>query len=59
MACDAAHSLFAYLNRQTPGLWFDVRTAQAQVPPACAPASTLYHLVGAITLLRRVIGVEP
>jgi mannose/cellobiose epimerase-like protein (N-acyl-D-glucosamine 2-epimerase family) len=59
MACDAADSLFAYLNQQTPGLWFDVRTAQGQVTPASAPASTLYHLVGAIATLRQVIGTDP
>jgi len=56
-ACDAAESLFAYFNRETSGLWFDIRMADGSVPPARAPASTLYHLVGAIMALQRTLGV--
>jgi mannose-6-phosphate isomerase len=56
-ACDAAESLFTYFNPQTSGLWFDTRLADGSVPPAGAPASTLYHLVAAIMALRRTLRV--
>ncbi|MDP9083163.1 MAG: AGE family epimerase/isomerase [Pseudomonadota bacterium] len=58
-ACSAAQGVFAYVNWQTPGLWFDVRTADGCIPPSSAPASTLYHLVGAIEALQRTVHAMP
>ncbi|NNM60668.1 MAG: AGE family epimerase/isomerase [Steroidobacteraceae bacterium] len=47
-AADAAESLVPYLATPIPGLWFDFRTPAGAYPPTPAPASSLYHLVGAI-----------
>ena len=53
-AQDAASSLCAYLQTRIPGLWFDVRTPRGELRGAAAPASTLYHVVGAILTLDEV-----
>jgi mannose/cellobiose epimerase-like protein (N-acyl-D-glucosamine 2-epimerase family) len=47
----AAQSLRAFLATRTPGLWFDVRTSMGVFEGDVVPASTLYHLVGAIMAL--------
>jgi mannose-6-phosphate isomerase len=51
MAAAAAASLLPYLNTPVPGLWFDVRLPNGELVDAHAPASTFYHLVGAIVAL--------
>jgi len=51
MAEAAAGSLFGYLNTTVPGLWLDVQLPGGELPESTVPASTLYHLVGAITAL--------
>ncbi len=56
-AAAAASSLLPYLETPVPGLWFDVRLPSGTLLHAPAPASTLYHLVGAIDALVR--GPEP
>jgi mannose-6-phosphate isomerase len=51
MAKAAATSLFLYLNAPVPGLWLDERSVRGEFPASPAPASTFYHLVGAIAAL--------
>jgi mannose-6-phosphate isomerase len=51
MAKAAATSLFAYLNAPVPGLWLDERSSRDEYPASPAPASTFYHLVGAIAAM--------
>jgi mannose/cellobiose epimerase-like protein (N-acyl-D-glucosamine 2-epimerase family) len=41
------------LNASVPGLWLDVRLPGGQFLKSTAPASTFYHLVGAIAALNR------
>jgi mannose/cellobiose epimerase-like protein (N-acyl-D-glucosamine 2-epimerase family) len=50
MAEAAAGSLFGYLNTSVPGLWLDVHLP-GETLESTAPASTFYHLVGAIVAL--------
>ncbi len=47
----AAQSLFPYLNTTLPGLWFDVRLPNGEFADSPSPASSFYHLVGAIAAL--------
>lgn len=51
MAADAALSLLPYLQTPVAGLWFDVRLPTGEFVDSPAPASTFYHLVGAIVAL--------
>ncbi len=51
MAVAAAASLFPYLRTPVRGLWLDVQLPSGQLVDADAPASTFYHLVGAIVAL--------
>ena len=51
MAVSAATALLTYLNTPTPGLWRDVRLPNGDFIDSPAPASTFYHLVGAIEAL--------
>lgn len=51
MAEAAAMSLLPYLQTSVPGLWFDVQRPDGTLRNSPAPASTLYHLVGAIAAL--------
>jgi len=53
MAEAAAASLIPYLNTPLPGLWLDMRLPSGELVDAAAPASTFYHLVGAIAALNR------
>lgn len=55
-AAEAAEGLARYLDTPLPGLWFDYRTPAGAYPPTAAPASSLYHLVGAIRELDTVVG---
>lgn len=51
MAASAAASFLPYLNTPVPGLWFDVQLPTGELVDSPAPASTFYHLVGAIVAL--------
>jgi mannose-6-phosphate isomerase len=51
MAHAAASSFFQYLRTAVPGLWLDIRRPDGQMVDSPAPASTFYHLVGAIAAL--------
>jgi len=51
MAHAAAASFFPYLKTPVPGLWFDLRRPDGTFIDSPAPASTFYHLVGAIVAL--------
>jgi mannose/cellobiose epimerase-like protein (N-acyl-D-glucosamine 2-epimerase family) len=51
MALAAATSLFPYLDTRVPGLWLDVQLPTGKLLDAPAPASSFYHLVGAIVAL--------
>jgi mannose/cellobiose epimerase-like protein (N-acyl-D-glucosamine 2-epimerase family) len=50
-AAQAAASLFPYLDTPVTGLWFDVQLPSGVLVDQPAPASTFYHLVGAIAAL--------
>ena len=51
MAAAAARSFLPYLKTPVPGLWFDVQLPNGDLVDSPAPASTLYHVVGAIAVL--------
>jgi mannose-6-phosphate isomerase len=51
MAAVAAATLLPYLDTPVPGLWFDVQLPSGELVDSPAPASTFYHLVGAIAAL--------
>jgi mannose/cellobiose epimerase-like protein (N-acyl-D-glucosamine 2-epimerase family) len=52
-AAEAAAASFApYLATRIPGLWFDVRLPNGKLVDSPAPASTFYHLVGAVMALK-------
>jgi mannose-6-phosphate isomerase len=51
MAAAAAATLLPYLDTPVPGLWFDVQLPSGELVDSPAPASTFYHLVGAIAAL--------
>jgi mannose-6-phosphate isomerase len=55
MAHAAATSLFPYLQTAVPGLWFDVQRPDGSFIESPAPASTFYHLVGAIVALNTAL----
>jgi mannose-6-phosphate isomerase len=48
----AAESFAPYLATRLPGLWFDVRLPDGTLVDSPAPASTFYHLVGALMALQ-------
>jgi mannose/cellobiose epimerase-like protein (N-acyl-D-glucosamine 2-epimerase family) len=48
IAADAAAGLARYLETDLPGLWLDERLASGRFRATPAPASSFYHLVGAI-----------
>jgi mannose-6-phosphate isomerase len=47
----AAMSLLPYLNTRVAGLWFDRKKPDGAFADSPAPASTFYHLVGALAAL--------
>jgi mannose-6-phosphate isomerase len=47
----AAASLLPYLATPVAGLWFDLQLPTGQLVESPAPASTFYHLVGALAVL--------
>jgi len=51
MAHAAAASFVPYLRTSVPGLWFDLQRPDGTFIDSPAPASTFYHLVGAIVAL--------
>ena len=55
MAAAAAASLFPYLDTPVPGLWWDVQLPNGELIDAPSPASTFYHLVGAIVVLQQTL----
>jgi len=56
MAHAAALSFLPYLATPVEGLWFDVRRPDGALIGASAPASTFYHVVGAIAALSAALG---
>jgi mannose/cellobiose epimerase-like protein (N-acyl-D-glucosamine 2-epimerase family) len=55
IAAAAAASLLPYLNTPVPGLWFDVRLPDGRFVDSPSPASTFYHLVGAVLVLQNAL----
>jgi mannose-6-phosphate isomerase len=55
MAEAAAMSWIPYLNTPLPGLWLDVRLPNGELLDGPAPASTFYHLAGAIVALNHAL----
>ena len=55
MAAAAASSLIPYLDTPVAGLWLDVRLPSGKLVDSPAPASTFYHLVGAIVALDKTL----
>jgi mannose-1-phosphate guanylyltransferase/mannose-6-phosphate isomerase len=53
-ACEAAQSLWSYLEVPKAGLWRDKMQEDGQFVIEPAPASSLYHIVAAIDALGRV-----
>jgi mannose/cellobiose epimerase-like protein (N-acyl-D-glucosamine 2-epimerase family) len=58
IALGATRALGRYLDVPTPGLWRDCMTAKGAMVAESAPASSLYHIVGAILELDRLVGEE-
>jgi mannose/cellobiose epimerase-like protein (N-acyl-D-glucosamine 2-epimerase family) len=50
-AADAATGLARYLDTDVPGLWLDERLGNGRFKATPAPASSFYHVVGAIAAL--------
>ncbi|MDP8985129.1 MAG: AGE family epimerase/isomerase [Pseudomonadota bacterium] len=59
MAAAATDSLFPYLDTPVAGLWLDVQLPNGKLVDAPAPASTFYHLVGAIVALDTTLDASP
>jgi mannose-6-phosphate isomerase len=53
MAAAAAATLLPYLKTPVAGLWLDVQLPSGELVDSPAPASTFYHLVGAIVALHK------
>ena len=51
IAGEACARVFRYLDTDTAGLWFDVHRSGGCMDDTLVPASTLYHLVGAVRTL--------
>jgi len=58
MAAAAAASLFPYLATPVAGLWLDVQLPTGELVDSPAPASSFYHLVGAIVALDRTLAAS-
>lgn len=52
----AIEGLEAYLQTAVPGLWYDRLAAHGRFIEEPAPASSLYHIVGAVQALTRAAG---
>lgn len=55
MATSAAASLLPYIDTEVRGLWLDVQLPSGELVDAPSPASTFYHLVGAILVLKNAL----
>jgi mannose-6-phosphate isomerase len=55
IAVSAAASLLPYLDTPVPGLWLDIQLPGGEILDAPSPASTFYHLVGAIVVLQKFL----
>lgn len=55
---EAAGTVLRYLETDTPGLWRDERSAEGSFSVGASPASSFYHLVGAIAELSRYKGAS-
>jgi mannose-6-phosphate isomerase len=55
IAVSAAASLLPYLDTPVPGLWLDLQLPNGELVDATSPASTFYHLVGAILVLQQAV----
>jgi mannose-6-phosphate isomerase len=55
MAAAAAASLLPYLDTPVAGLWLDLRLPSGELIDSTSPASTFYHLVGAIVALENTL----
>jgi mannose/cellobiose epimerase-like protein (N-acyl-D-glucosamine 2-epimerase family) len=58
MANAAAASIFPYLETSLPGLWFDTLQPNGEYIGAPVPASTFYHLVGAVAALNTALQIS-
>jgi len=58
MANGAAETLCLYLQGKVPGSWFDRRSAEGQLIQEPAPASSFYHIVGAIKELTAAVSAR-
>jgi mannose/cellobiose epimerase-like protein (N-acyl-D-glucosamine 2-epimerase family) len=56
MAHAAASSFFPYLNTPLSGLWYDEQLPSGVLLNSPVPASTFYHVVGAIAALDSALG---
>ncbi len=56
-AARGALALSRFLDTPTPGLWRDKLTAENRFIDEPAPASSLYHIMGAILALKAQVGV--
>ena len=57
-AAAAAETLRAYLATPNPGLWYDRRLADGTFVPEPSPASSFYHIIGAISALAAALHGE-
>jgi mannose/cellobiose epimerase-like protein (N-acyl-D-glucosamine 2-epimerase family) len=55
---EAAGTVLRYLETDIPGLWRDERSAEGSFSVGASPASSFYHLVGAIAELSRYKGAS-
>jgi mannose/cellobiose epimerase-like protein (N-acyl-D-glucosamine 2-epimerase family) len=55
VALEATHTLARYLDTPMPGLWRDRMSESGTFLDEPAPASSLYHLVGAVAELERFV----
>jgi len=55
---EAIESLWRYLDAPLPGLWYENLAADGQFVVEAAPATSLYHIVGAIGELLACFGAQ-
>ena len=55
---EAIESLSRYLDAPLPGLWYENLAADGRFVVAAAPATSLYHIVGAIAELWTSFGAQ-
>ena len=56
--CEAIESLSRYLDAPLPGLWYENLAADGGFVVEAAPATSLYHIVGAIAELWASFGAH-